>query len=246
MVNRNGLKYTLPCIESLGKQDVPFDFTLIDNGSDELYTQPKLSEAIYNLPTASESAIRCLKFNGVNQPLNHIWNWFASTSDNPYLCFLNNDIILPRNFVSDSEAVFSTDCRIGITCHLTNTQIEDEVKAIGKCDLDYITFANMAQGWDFTLKRELYVPVPEELLWLCGDDFIWYHIFKQSHCAALLYSSPIAHFQGKTPRPKPLVTFGDIQRLQDMGVPQVVKTVKKGHGLEKYSQLLRQRGLPIE
>ena len=65
---------------------------------------------------------RTLHVIGMQNPmaLNHLWNYFYRTTDNEWLCFLNNDVGIPDNFISDNEAVIEKEPNAGIISHSTN------------------------------------------------------------------------------------------------------------------------------
>jgi len=52
--------------------------------------------------------------------LNIIWNEFKSMTKNPWLCFLNNDVCIPENFISDNIDVIHKEKNAGIINHATN------------------------------------------------------------------------------------------------------------------------------
>ena len=146
VINLNTLSYTRNYIKDLLKQNVSFDLTLIDQASDE--------EGIKELFNWTKSVWGnrgklVIKYNTHNEPLNNIWNKFAQESSNEYLCYLNNDVRIPSNFIKDSEYVFMEQPSVGITVlivyiikyHLINilnkVGILQSEKLIGKI---YLTF----------------------------------------------------------------------------------------------------------
>jgi hypothetical protein len=56
------------------------------------------------------------------------------------------------------------------------------------------------QGWEFTIKPEKYVNIPNDLKFYCGDDFIFEHLDYTK--IVMVLSSPVIHYQGKTKKSK--------------------------------------------
>lgn len=226
VVNRNRLDLTKLCLDSLLKQTVPFALTIVDNNSDDFGDVAQVFDK-YSVRLRERGNIVYTERLAKNTPLNHLWNDLASISIYPYLCMLNNDVIVPDNFVEDSEKLLAHNGRVGITCHVTNRPLKKS------SDLSYIEIVNTLQGWDFTIRREAYEPIPDELLWLCGDDWLFHHVCKKGYTIGIIDSSPIIHFQGAAPRPKPLLSYGDLTRFRAMGIPERKKTHQLGHSALK-------------
>ena len=109
-----------------------------------------------------------------------------------------------------------------MTCHLTNGYLNTV-----KHEVAFEIITNMMQGWDFTIRRLAYEPIPEELLWLCGDDWIWTHNYLKGLKGAVIHSSPIIHYQGASARDIPLVRHGDLQRYDAIKKNLELPTLKK-------------------
>lgn len=213
IVNLNNLKYLQNCISDLLKQDTTFNCTIIDQHS----TQSCVKEFYEEL--VSKYSFITVKYNNYNQPLNHVWNWFAENHNEKYLCFLNNDVRIPTNFISDSEKVFEYEPDIGITFHSTN-----HPSYFKKTNLSYIKHFNNVQGWDYTLRNECYSQIPEKLRFYAGDYYIYSKIYNDMNmCSGCITSSPIIHYQGKSAaycidNNKPWVTDGiEYSKLKNMG-----------------------------
>ena len=133
-------------------------------------------------------------YNSVNAPLNHIWNWFYKNTTNKYLAFLNNDIEICDNFVSDAEKIFSKENMCGIIIHPTNNP-----QYTKQNELKYIKDeSHFLQGWDFIIRRELYEPIPEEMLLFGGDNYLFQEVFNKEYNVFYDISSPILHYRSKT------------------------------------------------
>ena len=97
VVNLNNSEYTKNCIKDLIDQDTKINITLVDQNSSEPGTEGFLS-SLENI-----SVVR----NENNCPLNHIWNQFVNDSQDPFVCFLNNDVRICPNFFSSALNVFN-------------------------------------------------------------------------------------------------------------------------------------------
>ena len=103
IINRNHINYTADVVRQLSEQtSTDFKLTIIDNGSTEPNTKNILSSLKYPF-------IERIQYNGQNTPLNHLWNGFVRQNQYEYYCFLNNDVIIPKNFVKDTLDIFETD-----------------------------------------------------------------------------------------------------------------------------------------
>ena len=92
-------------------------------------------------------------------------------TSNPWLCFLNNDVCIPDNFISDNVKVINLEKNVGIINHASNNP---KYKTSSK--LDYKIYDKSSskfmhrQGWDFTISRSTYVKIPEEFTTFVGDS----------------------------------------------------------------------------
>ena len=210
IVNLNNIEYTKKCINSLNNQtNKNFKVFLVDQNSDEIGTSEYLDECLNN----NIIVIR----NSDNFPLNHIWNNFKNLTNFKYLCFLNNDTILSSNYVDDTLKTFNDNIKIGIVIHVTNNNLHNKIKN----KLEYIVLTEpMSQGWDFTIKREIYPDIPKELLIFGGDDYIFSKLCKYEYLVAMVYSSPIKHFKERT-----RCNINNIKEIQDNDKGNLYKIV---------------------
>jgi glycosyltransferase involved in cell wall biosynthesis len=208
LVNRNNLKYTVDAIVDLSKQNTKdFEVVIIDNGSTEVKTKKKLHEL-----KSKHSFITHLSYTEKNEPLNHLWNRFIESKDCEYYCFLNNDVRLPHNFLSDNIKILDKEDGVGCVIHSTNHSDYQTVT-----DLKYEIFdGKYRQGWDYTIRKEAYTKIPNQLHFFCGDDFIYENMYKNKWKIAVAYSSPIIHYCAKTPR-IPGVSNRDIAAYKKLG-----------------------------
>lgn len=188
IVNINNLFYTRNVINDLSQQTSEFDLTVVDQGSKEQGTQEYLDSLVLK-------GIKVIQ-NKENVPLNYLWNKFYMESKSPYICFLNNDVRIPSNFVEDTINVFDKEDGVGAVIHSTNHPRFQKTT-----DLKYIILGGpFAQGWDFTLRKEAYVPIPDDLKFFGGDDWLFNKLWYNGWKTAVVLSSPIIHFYAKSRR----------------------------------------------
>ncbi len=189
IININNAEYTANCMADLRNQSCQdFDILIVDNGSD-----PKTHNILNQFSDRAK-----IQFNGKNLGVNPVWNQFAEQSKGyPFLCFLNNDVRLSKYFVADTLMAFEQNPKVGIVNHPTNhlnyqkSQPFHEFKKV---------FERYKQGWDFTMHRLLYVPIPDCLKIYCGDDWLFHKVFEAGYMGGFATSSPIVHFQGASTR----------------------------------------------
>ena len=184
--NIDNLKYTKDCIYDLMNQiDFDFDLTVVDNGSVEPGTKEYMAALIANGVKVVE--------HQTQQPLNHLWNWFHQTCGGKYICLLNNDTRLARNYTKTIKEVFEKEPDVDCVVHVSN----NPRFATASSRLKYeVMKKKIRQGWDFTMRREAFVPIPTELNTFCGDDWLYANIYKKHRDAAIILSSPIVHYMG--------------------------------------------------
>lgn len=189
VINLDNLEFTKTCLKDLSKQtNKNFDIVLVDQNSKEEGTKVFLDSLFYD----NLEIIR----NKINKPLHDVWNWFANTYENEYLCFLNNDVELATNFVESIIEVFDKEPKVGIVVHTTNHEKYD----IESNNLNYIVVEpfKYMQGWDFSIRKEIYPNVPSYLKTYCGDDYIFNNIYEQGYNLAYILSSPMIHYEGQS------------------------------------------------
>ena len=120
VVNLDNIVYTRNCINNLLQQDhTNFNITVVDQNSKELGT----TEYFDKLKKDNRLDV---VINEINEPLNSVWNWFHNTYKEDLLCFLNNDVIIPRNFIGDTVEAFSSNDEIVllVTQQITQNMIQ--------------------------------------------------------------------------------------------------------------------------
>lgn len=195
IVNFNCLDYTKALINDLKNQSYKeYDVLLVDQNSSELGTKEFLESCKY-LPNFTVIT------NNFNKPLNHIWNEFVATAKGDYCSFLNNDIVIPPNFLSDVAMAFSVDENVSCVIHPTNHP--NWSKYTPSKFTMVIPNEKTRQGWDFSFRRTDWIEIPSILEFYCGDDFIFENVYRNNKKIAITTSSPIIHWLSRT-RKSPL------------------------------------------
>ena len=188
VVNINGLSYTKDLVNCLLRQNKPYLLMIIDQASDEEGTE----EYLVSL-TKDHEHIK-VQFNKENVPLSRLWNSHYLSSESDLICFLNNDVLVPPNFVRDTITIFEKEPSVSCVIHATNhpryrdmTPLQYEVLKI-----------SVTQGWDFAIRRSAYVMIPDEIKFYGGDDFLFNKFQENKWDVAIALSSPIVHFKAKS------------------------------------------------
>lgn len=189
VVNINNLAYTRNVINDLLIQDCEFKLTVVDQGSTEINTREYLD---FLCELDRVNVIR----NKTNVNLNTLWNKFYYGTKEPYLCFLNNDVRVPRNFLKDTLDIFGKEEDVGATIHATNHPNYQKTS-----NLRYVIFkGGIVQGWDFTIRREDYTMIPDDLKVFGGDDWLFVQMYRKARKVAMILSSPIIHYNARSRR----------------------------------------------
>lgn len=205
VVNRRLIEYTKQVVMDL-EHNKDYKLTIVDNGSDaDIYNQ------LLKFVVGKDIAV---KRNDNNRPLNHIWNSFASESKYKYVCMLNNDVRIANNFVEHTLLTFE-DPSVAISSHVTNNAA---YKTVSK-DVKYTTSCGMfRQGWDFSVRTNVYPQIPTQLEFFCGDEYIFQTLYERQYKMAMIYSSPIIHYQGATSEPgRGAFSNNDINAFKKLG-----------------------------
>ena len=188
VVNINNLTLTQDLVKDVMAQDTQYLLTVVDQGSTEPGTTNWLDIAETFSPRIS--IIR----NDSNISLSRLWNNHYRSSQCKYLCFLNNDMRVPHNFVSDTVKIFEAESTVGAVVHTTNHPDFSEPTA-----LEYVIYdSKFCQGWDFSIRKEAYTPVPDTIKTFGGDDYVYWHMYEAGWKAAVALSSPVTHFHAKS------------------------------------------------
>jgi cellulose synthase/poly-beta-1,6-N-acetylglucosamine synthase-like glycosyltransferase len=208
ILNLNNLKFIKDCYFDLLEQDnKQFKLTIIDQAS----TEEGTIEFLEHINNPNVEVI----FNQYNKPVNEMWNWFANTSKADLICFLNNDVRLTKNFVSDTIELFEKEPKVGIAAHATNNP--SFKKPLSKLLYQVVEPYKYMQGWDFTLRRKLFLDIPSEIKIYCGDDFIYHSMYIRGYDMAYIISSPIIHYEGQSKKYMRTSGLEDIAAFKSLG-----------------------------
>ena len=214
VINLNNKQYTTNCINLLLNQKFKdFKITLFDQNSSEEGT----NEMLTFFENKNIDVIR----NKNNDPVNSVWNWFYKNYTEDILCFLNNDVLIYDNFVSDVLYVFENELNVGIAVHSTNHNDFTSKKDI--VEYTIVEPKKYMQGWDFSIRRDVFTLIPEQLKTYCGDDFLFHNLYEKGFDLAYITSSPMVHFEGQS---KPYMIHGgivDTHTYLKMGLPHYLK-----------------------
>ena len=75
------------------------------------------------------------------------------------------------------------------------------------------------QGWDFSIRRDVFTLIPEQLKTYCGDDFLFHNLYKKGFDLAYITSSPMIHFEGQSKRFMKTSGIEDIYIYRSLGFP---------------------------
>lgn len=141
-----------------------------------------------------------------NKSIHTLWNLHKNLNTLPYICFLNNDVRVTPNFVSDTVKVFEENSSVGIVVHATNLDHFNDTLEL----LYAIPPNRIMQGWDFSIRKELMPRIPECLHTFSGDAYVFSKVQDMGYNVAILYSSPILHYGSST-----VFTIDNIQEIFD-------------------------------
>ncbi len=208
VVNINGLSYTKDLVDSLLSQDKPYLLTVVDQASVEEGTKE------YLVGLSRDYKYIRVQFNEENVPLSTLWNNHYLSSGSDIVCFLNNDLLISPNFVSDTESIFKKEKMVGCVIHATN---HPQYKCYGSLRYTILT-KPVTQGWDFAIRRAAYNLIPDEIKFYGGDDFLFNKLKENKWEVAMALSSPVIHFKAKSRRYYPGDRTEESKVVADMGV----------------------------
>jgi glycosyltransferase involved in cell wall biosynthesis len=214
VVNLNNKEYTKDCINYLLTQDYnDFKITVIDQNSSELGTKESFNQF-------TDDRLEII-YNNENKPLNSVWSSFAKENNEDILCFLNNDVIIPKNFIGDIINVFNREPNVGVVVHSTNH--ESFCTILDTTEYEVVEKNKFMQGWDYSIRRELFNEIPKELKTYCGDDYTFQNVYNNGHDVAYLTSSPMLHYEGQSKKFMKTSGVEDIYTYIRLGFPHHLK-----------------------
>lgn len=215
IVNWNNAKLTDDVLRDLTYQvDKGFEVTVIDQNSKERGTKDymKIWSEIQEYPISVVG-------NEDNVDLNRVWDDFCKNSDYDFICFLNNDVRLGHFFTHDIRVALSRK-DVGCVIHPTN-KIQKN-KELNTPSIEVLKTPKY-QGWDFSIKRECYNKIPDQLRIFGGDNYLFAQVIEKGFNIALANSSPIIHLKEKTRVKNP-----DIKSIHKNDTQYWAKLTKEG------------------
>jgi glycosyltransferase involved in cell wall biosynthesis len=236
IVNFNCLEHTKNLVKDLKRQTYKdYELIIVDQNSVEPGTEAFLDQMMAEGNVVIQ--------NGFNKPLNAIWNEFTRMAKGDICSFLNNDIRIPLNFLSDTHQVFDAEPDVSCVIHPTN----HKDWTVAKKKLSYVVLEERTrQGWDFSFRKSEWVDIPAVLDFYCGDDFIFENIYRNNKKVAFALSSPIIHLLSQTrystfnkviPNRQP---FKDIEAYKNLGYPHYLNLVDKYSKIQPEIKLVRE------
>ena len=125
----NGLQKTKNCVESLLKytNDVDYDLWLIDNGStDGTY------EYFKTVPYEKKNILHLSENKGSPLP----WAYLDMGMMSKYVCLVNNDLVLTKNWLKNMLIVMGADKRIGVVNPMSSNASNYQDPHLKFSDLD--------------------------------------------------------------------------------------------------------------
>lgn len=186
IVNLNCGEDTEKLLNDLEKQtNKNFEIWLVDQASTE-------EKSINLLKKCKEypSVKRIIK-NDINRPLNHIWNESSKEVSTELITLLNNDIRITNTYIDHTLKSFERNA-VDIVIHPTNNKYFLKSTSF---NLKILQGMPIKHGWEMTFKKEWFnkSPIPLELHFYCGDDWIFERIYNEKKKIGYALSSPILH-----------------------------------------------------
>lgn len=190
IVNFNCGNHTAELMEDLMTQTY-------QNLSIKLYDQDSKDEdsiKLYN--SLSNSNMVEVIYNKRNKPLNHVWNDFASSIENPndIMLFLNNDIRISKYHVEHTVSLFERYGSSMIVHATNNARYQNSMERLSFVE----ETKEVKQGWEFSILKKDWTKIPESLMFYCGDDFVFHNMFVKGHKVKTITSSPVIHKLSQT------------------------------------------------
>lgn len=145
-------------------------------------------------------------FNEENLYVNPAWNKGLELTKTPYYLLLNDDVIVSKEVIEACGVLLDENKMLGITSVVTTSITESEI--------DFYMNANAISlepefsirdendqfycGWFVFGRTNLWKPIPKDLLYFFGDNWVYYHNFKQKRKVAVLDNYTIYHVTSTT------------------------------------------------
>lgn len=183
IININNLQLTKALLNNIFSQTYPYRLTVVDNGSREEGTKEYFRSVGVDFVC-----------NSKNEPICHLWNKLYQSSNDECLCCLNNDVTVFPNFVWDTVNILNSDKEIGCVIYSTNNPNYQMTSPTEYAVVD----SRITHGWAFTIRKSAYTPIPEDIEFYGGDDFLFTNLYEKGWKVAMCLSSPIVHYRASS------------------------------------------------
>ncbi len=187
-----------------------FDIWLFDQGSTERRSIELIEKWKHHL------LVKKIVKNDFNKPLNHIWNESTAEAQTKFMSLLNNDIRVTNTYIDHTLLAMENDL-IKIAIHPTNNKYF--LKST-KLNVKIMNNLLIKHGWEMTFRRDWFnlKPIPSELHFYCGDDWIFERIFSENGKIGYILSAPILHHTSKTLHHNGHIINGELLLRRDVNI----------------------------
>jgi GT2 family glycosyltransferase len=173
--------YFLHNIEALKKSKVVKKVIIIDNNPQDNYLN--INDGFVEVVT-----------NNKNVGVNPAWNQGLEKVDTKYYLLLNDDCLVSPQVIQASVAVLEDDNSVGIVNCFTKKVPIYEYKSDHELLIEYANHLGVnPNGWFIMGHTKDYKPIPKELVYFYGDNFIHYNAVKDKKRVVKVISHFISH-----------------------------------------------------
>jgi len=130
-----------------------------------------------------------------NLGVNASWNLGVSLAKMNLVAILNDDLIVPKSFLSLVVQTFKIKPDAGIVVPQTVQVIKQVYKQTNHKG-PILQPLTRREGWAFTIKKEAYKMIPSELFTFYGDDWLFKHMLKAGFKGYKITNCLIYHYIG--------------------------------------------------
>ena len=155
-----GDKWLRGFLQCLQNQTVPAqEIIVIDNSGEEIGRS--VCETFAELP------IRYLP-QSQNLGVNASWNLGVAESSSSFVSILNDDILIPDEFVEAILQTFDQYRNVGLIV----PQTQASRSGVKFEDIPFVVRRlTQREGWAFSVRKDAWEPIPPQFFTFCGDDF---------------------------------------------------------------------------
>jgi len=130
-----------------------------------------------------------------NLGVNASWNLGVSLAKTNLVAILNDDLIVPKSFLSLVVQTFKIKSDAGIVVPQTIKFIKQVNKQIIHKE-PILQPLTRREGWAFTITKRAYKPIPSELFTFYGDDWLFKHMLAAGFKGYKITNCLIYHYIG--------------------------------------------------